>query len=56
MTIPQRFALLPKQCDCCGRTFIFEGYYKKYKYVFWTGLDYKVNICKKCIEKERKAE
>lgn len=48
------FAILPKYCDCCKRTFILEKYHKRYIEV---GIEYyplKVYICDKCFKEKFK--
>jgi hypothetical protein len=51
-----KFALLPKRCDKCRRTFIFEGYdvhYSMTSPVFGCGIE--LVICKECLCSEWKA-
>lgn len=50
MTITfNRFALLPKRCDKCGRRFVWEPYYS-YKYDREVGFQTFVMTGRKCRE------
>lgn len=53
-----KFAFLPKRCDKCRRTFIFEGYDVHYSYpLMYSLLGYDTGLvtCKECLCSEWKA-
>ena len=48
-----KFAFLPKKCDKCRRTFIFEPYDIYYKFLGIPNIsDLELIKCRECIEKE----